>query len=123
VWKGNSQAEVQQGEEVRPGTAILDIVDPAGMQVRARVNQSDVNLVSVGQPAKVRLDAYPDLLFDGKVQAVTPLGTASTLTPKVRSFTALVSIAGMDPQLMPDLSASVEITPPATAPAPRSGGQ
>jgi multidrug resistance efflux pump len=121
VWKGNSQAEVQQGEEVRPGTAILDIVDPAGMQVRARVNQSDVNMVAVGQPAKIRLDAYPELLFDGKVQAVTPLGTASTLTPKVRSFTALVSIAGMDPQLMPDLSASVEISPP--APAPRSGGQ
>ena len=44
VWKGNTQAEVQEGEEVRPGTPIIDIVDPAGMQVRARVSQSDVNL-------------------------------------------------------------------------------
>ena len=33
------------------------------------------------------------------------------MTPKVRTFTAIVSIAGMDPQLMPDLSASVEIVP------------
>jgi multidrug resistance efflux pump len=117
VWKGNTQAEVQAGEEVRPGTPILDIVDSAGMQVRARVNQSDVNLVSPGQTARIRLDAYPELLFNGRVETVTPLGVASTLTPKVRSFTAVVSIEGTDPQLMPDLSASVEILPGAPAPA------
>ena len=126
VWKGNTQAEVQSGEEVRPGTPILDIVDPAGMQVRARVNQTDVNLVSPGQAARIRLDAYPELLFNGRVETVTPLGTASSLTPKVRSFTAVVSIEGMDPQLMPDLSASVEIVPGTPAPvapaAPPSGG-
>ena len=77
VWKGNTQAEVQEGEEVRPGTPILDIVDPAGMQVRARVSQSDVNLDLPGQAAKIRLDAYPELLFDGRVETIAPLGVAS----------------------------------------------
>jgi len=124
VWKGNTQAEVQEGEEVRPGTPIVDIVDPAGMQVRARVSQSDVNLVAPGQPATIRLDAYPDLLFNGRIETITPLGVSSGLTPKVRSFTALVSIEGTDPQLMPDLSASVEIAPsPPGTPAARSGTQ
>jgi HlyD family secretion protein len=128
VWKGNTQAEIQEGEEVRPGTPIIDIVDPAGMQVRARVSQADVNLVAPGQPAKIRLDAYPELLFDGRVQTIAPLGVASGLTPKVRAFTAVVSINGMDPQLMPDLSASVEILPApvsttqAAALPARSGG-
>jgi multidrug resistance efflux pump len=123
VWKGNNMGEVAEGEEVRPGLPILDIVDSTSMQVRAYINQADVGLVTPGQPAKVRLDAYPDLLFDGRVELVAPLGVQSSLTPKVRSFVALVSIQGSDPQLMPDLSASVEILPgsPITPPPPPPG--
>ncbi len=122
VWKGNNMGEVAEGEEVRPGLPILDIVDSSSMQVRAFINQADVGLVLPGQVAKVRLDAYPELLFDGRVELVAPLGVQSSLTPKVRSFVALVSIQGSDPQLMPDLSASVEIIPgSAVAPPPPQG--
>jgi HlyD family secretion protein len=122
VWKGNNMGEVAEGEEVRPGLPILDIVDPTSMQVRAFVNQADVGLVAPGQPAKIRLDAYPELLFDGRVELVAPLGVQSSLTPKVRTFVALVSIQGSAPQLMPDLSASVEIQPGVAAPTPPPAG-
>jgi hypothetical protein len=57
-------------------------------------------------------------MFDGRVESVAPLGLASTRTPKVRTFTAVVSIKGTDPQLMPDLSASVEIVPTTMAQIP-----
>jgi len=129
VWKGNSQAPVAEGEEVRPGLPILDIVDASAMQVRAIVNQADIGLVTPGRSAKVRLDAYPQLLFDGKIELIAPLGVASTLTQKVHTFTAIISIQGTDPQLMPDLSASVEVaaaepTPvTAASAAVRTGGE
>jgi multidrug resistance efflux pump len=109
VWKGNNMAEVAEGEEVRPGVPIVDIVDPTAMQVRAFINQADLGRIALGETAKIRLDAYPDLLFDGRVELVAPLGVASSLTPKVHSFIAIVSIRGSSPQLMPDLSASVEV--------------
>jgi hypothetical protein len=109
VFKGNGMSEVQEGDEVRPGLPILDIVDPTAMRVRARVNQADIELVELGRPAKVRLDAYPELSFDGRVDLVAPLGVTSSLTSTVRTFTALVSIQGMHPRLMPDLTASVEL--------------
>ncbi|MFI5177125.1 MAG: HlyD family secretion protein [Vicinamibacterales bacterium] len=112
VWKGNNMAEVGEGEEVRPGLPILDIVDASSMQVRAQVNQADVGSIAAGLPAKVRLDAYPELLFDGKIELVAPLGVASSMTPKVHTFVALISIQGTSPQLMPDLSASVEVSAP-----------
>ena len=119
IYQGTGYVEVQEGQEVRAGAGIIDIVDPSAMQVRARVPQPDVGLVTAGQPAKVRLDAYPELLFDGRVESVAPLGLASSRTPKVRTFTAVVSIKGTAPQLMPDLSASVEIVPgAATVPMP-----
>lgn len=112
VWKGGTMGDVQEGEEVRAGLPILDLVDPSRMQVRARVNQADIELVRVGQKARVSLDAYPDLTFDGRVELLSPLALLSTLTPKVRSFVAIVSIAGSHPNLMPDLSAAVDLAAP-----------
>jgi multidrug efflux pump subunit AcrA (membrane-fusion protein) len=101
--------DVQEGEEVRPGLPIVDVVDPSRMQVRARVNQADIGLVRIGQKARVRLDAYPDLVFDGRIEQLSPLALLSTLTPKVRSFVAIISISGSHPNLMPDLSAAVDV--------------
>lgn len=110
VWRQGRLAEVQESEEVRPGVAILDVVDASAMQVRARVNQADITHVSVGRPVKVRLDAYPDLVFKGRVEQVAPLAVPSALTPRVRTFTVVVSIDGSHELLMPDLSAAVDLT-------------
>ena len=63
IWKCNNMAEVQEGEEVRAGMPIVDIVNPNAMRVRARVNQADMNELQVGQPVRIGLDAYPDLLL------------------------------------------------------------
>jgi HlyD family secretion protein len=109
IWKGNQMSEVQEGEEVRAGVPIVEVVDPAGMQVRAQVNQADISHLQAGQIASVRLDAYPELVFNGRVEQVSPLGVVSTLNPKVRTFNAHVSIAGSHPKLMPDLTAAVDV--------------
>ncbi|MEZ5320278.1 MAG: efflux RND transporter periplasmic adaptor subunit [Vicinamibacterales bacterium] len=126
TYKGQSGfAPYVEGDEVRPGLPIIDIVDTSAMQVRAKVNQADDELVEAGMPAVVRLDGFPQLRFDGRVESVTPLATPSQFSPLVRTFVAVVSIDGVDEQLLPDLTASVEIVPgaaPRPAPAP-TGGQ
>lgn len=120
---GTGFVEIIEGDEVRPGAAIIDIVDTSVMQVRARVNQADANLVQPGQPATIRLDGFPALEFHGRVEQVAPLATTSSLSMAVRSLTAVVSIKESHEQLLPDLTASVEVnpspTPPATANAER----
>jgi HlyD family secretion protein len=109
VWRPAGQVEIQEGEEARPGMPILQVVDPAAMLVRVRVNQADVHLLQVGQPARISLDAYPELQFQGRVEQVTPVGTTSMLTTRVRNFVAIVSIQGSHPRLLPDLSAAVDV--------------
>jgi HlyD family secretion protein len=109
IWKGSQMSEVQQGDEVRSGMPIVDVVDPSAMQVRARVSQADAAPIAPGQPARVSLDAYPDLVFDGRVEQIAPLAAASTMTPKVRTCVAVFSIAGTHSNLMPDLSAALDI--------------
>ncbi|HEX5071334.1 MAG TPA: efflux RND transporter periplasmic adaptor subunit [Vicinamibacterales bacterium] len=112
MYKQGSQGQVEilEGDSVRPGMAIIDLVDTSAMQVRARVNQADAEIVKAGMPATVRLDGFPDLSFKGRVEQVTPLATPG-VGDTVRMFVALVSIEGSHPQLLPDLTASVEVTP------------
>jgi HlyD family secretion protein len=109
IWKSNTMAEVQEGEEVRSGMPIVDVVNPASMRVRAKVNQADIGDVKPGLPVRVGLDAYPELTFTGRVVQVSPMAVTSTLSPKVRTFTATIAVDGSHPNLMPDLTASLDV--------------
>lgn len=109
IWKGSSMGEVQEGDQVRPGVPFMDVVDPSAMEVQAKINQEDILALSIGQSVRVHLDAYPDLVFPGRLESIDPLGQPGDLSPKVREFAATFSIEGTDPRLMPDLSAAVEI--------------
>jgi len=111
VWKSGAMAEMQEGEEVRPGLPILDVVDPTSMRVRVAVSQADVALLTPGLAVRITLDSYPARAFDGRLQQLSPIATASTMSTRVRSFAAVFSIDGTDEHLLPDLAAAVEFRP------------
>jgi HlyD family secretion protein len=109
MWKSNGMAEILEGEEVRAGVPVVDIVNPARMRVRVRVNQADINGLRTGQAIRIGLDAYPDLTFNGRVTQLSPLAVTSTLSPKVRYFVMLAEVEGSHERLMPDLTASLDV--------------
>ncbi len=111
IWKEGSMGTVQEGDQVRPGVPFMQVVDPALMEVRVPVNQEDLLGLKPGEKAQVRLDAYSDLVFDGQLESIDPMGVAGDFSPKVRTFSATFSIKGHDPRLMPDLSAAVDVGP------------
>jgi multidrug efflux pump subunit AcrA (membrane-fusion protein) len=79
------------------------------MQVTALINQVDISNVKIGQPAEIRLDAYPDLVFPGKVERISALGTSSMYSRRIRNFSVVISIQGSNPKLLPDLTAAVDL--------------
>lgn len=107
--RGTSMADPQEGDEVRSGGGLMMVVNPFAMQVLAKVNQVDISEVYVGQPAEIRLDAYPDLVFPGKVEAIGAIGTPSNYFKKIRYFSVVVTIQGSNPKLLPDLTAAVDL--------------
>jgi HlyD family secretion protein len=115
IWKNGSMGDVQEGEEVRAGIPILDIVDPGMMRVRANVNQADAAYLSPGAPVRITLDSYPARTFDGKVEYVSPVAITSSMSQRVRSFLAVFSVDGTDEHLLPDLAAAIDIALPAAA--------
>jgi len=111
IWKQGNMGEVQEGDQVRPGVPFMQVVDPAIMEVRVRVNQEDLLSLRLGQKALVHLDAYADLVFPGQLESIDPMGTPGDFSPKLCNFSATFSIRGHDPRLMPDLSAAVDVDP------------
>lgn len=109
IWKQGTMGEVQEGDQVRAGVPFMEVVNPATMQVRVMANQQDFSALQVGQTAKVRLDAYPEMVFPAKLEQISPIGEDGDFSSKLRSFVVIVSIQGNDPKLMPDLSAAVDV--------------
>jgi multidrug efflux pump subunit AcrA (membrane-fusion protein) len=101
--------DVQEGDQVNAGSIILQVVNPDKMEVRARINQADIAYLRDDAPVKVRLDAYPDLVFNGRVDTFSAIATTSGMSSKVRYFNARFAIDGSDPKLLPDLSAAVDV--------------
>ena len=127
IWKQGTMGEVQEGDQVRPGVTFMQVVDPSVMQVRVLANQQDFPSLRVGETAKVRLDAYPDLVFQGKLEQMAPIAQGSDFSNKLRTFTVIFSLLGNDPKLMPDLSAAVDVdlshwNPAGTTDAASGGG-
>ena len=109
IWKDAKMEEVHEGDQVRPGVAFMQVVDPSRMEVSVPVNQEDFLSLEVGQTAKVYLDAYPQLMFSGKLEEMAPIGKKGDFSSKLRTFAVVFSISGNDAKLMPDLSAAVDV--------------
>ena len=120
IWKQGKMGEVQEGDQVRPGVPFMQVIDPSRMEVQVPVNQQDFLGLQVGQTASVRLDAYPQLVFPGKLEEMAPIGRNGDFSSKLRTFAVVFSISGSDAKLMPDLSAAVDVD--LGAPAGAAGG-
>jgi HlyD family secretion protein len=109
IRKGTRRVDPQEGDEYRSGGGIMMVVDTSHMQVMANVNQADIAQVYIGQPAEIRLDAYPEMVFPGKVEQISTVGSPGEYSKRIRNFSVLVSIQGSNPKLLPDLTAAVDL--------------
>jgi membrane fusion protein (multidrug efflux system) len=66
---------VRQGDYVSPGQTLLMVHDPAHVWVTAKIKETALAPVKIGDPVQVSVDAYPGRVFHGTVSRV---GTAAT---------------------------------------------
>ncbi len=94
-----------------PGTVLLTIADLSVMEVEVEVDETDVVGVVLGQLANVRVDAYPDTVFKGKVTEIgsSALQKVSATTQESKDFKVVVTLDDPAHKLKPGLSASADI--------------
>jgi multidrug resistance efflux pump len=106
IWRNGAQGPAQEGDQLWSGQPLLRIFDPRQMEVRAYVNEPEGVLLKPGAVAKVRLDAYPDLVFDAQLDSASPVASSALDSP-VKAFAARFTLRQTDPHLLPDLSAAI----------------
>ncbi len=63
---------LQPGEQVKAAAPLFVIVADHRPWVEANLKETKLNHVRIGQPVKVVLDAYPQEVWDGRVESISP---------------------------------------------------
>ncbi len=93
------------------GPAILVISDLSKMVVKTRINEAEISKITLGQRAEIRIDAYSNKLFNGKVTEIAPSANTgqSSGSSGVVAFEVVIEIASSEYELLPGMSANVDI--------------
>jgi Cu(I)/Ag(I) efflux system membrane fusion protein len=99
-----TEKKAVQGMRFMPGEALYQVADLSSVWVVADVFEQDIGLVKSGGLARVRLDAYPDKVFEGRIGYVYPTLKAETRTVPVR-----IELPNPGQRLKPAMFAQVEL--------------
>jgi HlyD family secretion protein len=80
--------------------------DLTKMQVQADVDQADIGTVTVGQPARFTVDAYPDEEFRGRIAQIR---LNAQVNQNVVSYPVIIEVANPEERLRPKMTANVTI--------------
>jgi len=90
---------------------ILVISDMSRMEVEVEVDETDVIDVSLGDTAKIEVDAIPDEFFTGVVSEIAHSATVRGVgtQEQVTNFDVIISVLEQDERFRPGMSATVDI--------------
>ena len=98
------EKHVTAGTAVTPGTPLFVVSDLSSLWAMAEVDETRIPLVGAGRPARVRVAAWPDRAFEGKVTFV-----ADAVNPKTRRVTVRCQVPNPGGLLKPEMYARVEL--------------
>jgi multidrug efflux pump subunit AcrA (membrane-fusion protein) len=108
--RGGNEVIIEEGTTVREQQVIIRLPDPKRMQVEAKINESKVSLVEEEMPARIRLDAFPDLELPGTVTKVNEYpAPTSWFNSNVKEYETKIAINEANSKLRPGLTAEVKI--------------
>lgn len=108
-----TEKKALQGMRFMPGETLYQVTDLGAVWVVADVFEQDIGLVKLGAQAKVRIDAYPERVFSGRVSYVYP-----TLAPATRTVPVRIELANPGGLLKPAMYAQVELPVGGARPVP-----
>jgi len=96
------------GDNMYPGYSMGNVPVLKWMKVNTFINESDFPKLRVGQKVTVRLDAMPELKFNGEVSYVGKLCRLKERNSKQKGFDVEVKMIEPDERLKPGMTVSCE---------------
>ncbi len=108
--RGDSEFICEPGAVVREGQVLIRLPDNAKMQVKAKINESRITSLAVGQSVTVRIDAFGDQKLRGVVTTVNEYPEpTSWFSSQVKEYATFIQILDTEEDLKPGLTAEVTI--------------
>ncbi len=108
--RGNVNRKPRVGDQVWQNQPLVYLPDITSMIVDTKVREVDLHKIDVGKPVMARVDAYPELLLNGRVESIRVLADQG---PEGRQrgkyFRVTISLEQSDPRLRPGMTARVNI--------------
>jgi len=99
-----------QGQRFMAGEMLYRIADLSHVWMLADVFEQDLAALRRGQIATIKIDAYPDKAFNGKVTFIYP-----TVNPETRTATVRIELPNPENLLKPGMYGRVNIASPRSA--------
>ena len=97
------------GDDTYQGAEIALVPDLSRIKVISTVHETDIGKVKAGQKVIIRLEAFPDKVFQGKVSDLGKLSYKKEEESNVKVFDSEIVLDQPDPLLKPGMTVSCEI--------------
>jgi HlyD family secretion protein len=114
-----TRRNIEEGEMVvvgtmnNAGTVLLTIADMSVIEAEVEVDETDIPTLTLGQTAKITIDAIPDKTFTGKVTEIgnSPIQTtAAAAGTQATNFKVVVTFDTEIKEVRPGFTCTAEIT-------------
>jgi cobalt-zinc-cadmium efflux system membrane fusion protein len=95
---------VTTGTAVTPGTTMFVVSDLSSLWAMAEVDESALGRVGLNRPVHLRVPAYPDETFEGRVTLI-----GDTVNPKTRRVVVRCDVPNPTARLKPEMYATVTL--------------
>lgn len=95
---------VSPGDYLQPGRDIVNLEDISTLKINFMVSETFFSRLSVGQKVGVKVDAFPEQVFEGRVYSLDPRMDEISRTIRVRA-----RIPNRDAKLRPGMFANVSL--------------
>ena len=109
---------IQEGETAvvgtmnNAGTVLLTVADMSVIQAEVEVDETNIPTVTIGQKAKITIDALPDKTFNGHVTEIgnSPIQATGSAGTQATNFKVVVVIDDKVPDVRPGFTCTADIT-------------
>jgi HlyD family secretion protein len=88
--------------------AVATIPDLSTMTSKTYINEIDVNKIKPGQKVEIKVDAFPDRSFTGKILSVANIGEVLPNSDS-KVFETMISLDDRDPSLKPSMTTNNKV--------------
>lgn len=109
-YRSGQRRKPRIGDTILRNQSILELPDLNAMTVKSKVRESDLCKVEIGRCSSVEVDAYPQLIFTGKITSIGVLALPDPGKPaEEKYFEIRILLDESDSRLRPGMTARMMI--------------